>query len=84
MSLIEKYISRDPEICGGQPCFKGTRIMVWLVLDMLREGATVKEIIEEAYPSLTPEHIKAALEYAARVLEEREFDPAFLARQFAR
>jgi len=77
MDLIERYISVNPEICHGKPCFKGTRIMVFLILDLLEAGATMEEI-REAYPTLTPEHVKAALHYAARVLEAREFDPAFL------
>ena len=77
MNLIQDYISVDPGVCHGKPCFKGTRIMVYLVLEMLEDGATTSEIIE-AYPSLTPERIKAALHYAARVLEERELHPAFL------
>jgi uncharacterized protein (DUF433 family) len=51
--------------------------MVYLILDMLEASATAKEI-QDAYPELTPEHVKAALHYAARVLEVREFDPAFL------
>jgi uncharacterized protein (DUF433 family) len=74
---LEDYISVHPDICHGKPCFKGTRIMVYLVLEMLEEGASAEEI-REAYPELTPQHIKAALHYAARVLEEREFYPAFL------
>ena len=77
MNLVEQYISVDPHICHGKPCFKGTRIMVYLVLEMLEAGASVEEI-REAYPALTPQHVKAALHYAARVLEERELDPAFL------
>ena len=75
--LVENYISVNAEICHGKPCFKGSRIMVYLVLEMLEEGASFKEI-HEAYPDLTPTHVKAALHYAARVLEERELDPAFL------
>lgn len=75
--LIEKYISVNAEICHGKPCFKGTRIMVYLALEMLEAGATYEEI-RKGYPALTREHIKAALHYAARVLEERELDPAFL------
>jgi len=75
--LIEKHISVNADVCHGKPCFKGTRIMVYLVLQMLEHGASHKEI-QEAYPSLTNEHIKATLHYAARVLEEREFDPSFL------
>ena len=77
MDLIERYISVNPEICHGKPCFKGTRIMVYLILEMLEAGSTIEEI-REAYPNLTPEHVKAALHYAARVLEFRELDPAFL------
>ena len=77
MDLIEKYISVRPDICHGKPCFKGSRIMVYLVLEMLEQGATFKEI-HDAYPRLTPQHVKAALHYAARVLEEKEFNPSFL------
>lgn len=76
-NLIEKYIWRRPDICHGKPCFKGTRIMVYIVLEMLEAGASYQEICD-AYPGLTPKHIKAALEYAARVLERREFEPSFL------
>ena len=64
---INKYIVIDSEICHGKPTFKDTRIMVYLVLEMLQAGATIKEILE-AYPSLTEKHIKAALEFAAKVI----------------
>ena len=77
MMNLEEYISVHPEICHGKPCFKGTRVMVYLVLEMLEDGASTKEILQ-AYPDLSPDHIKAALHYAAKVLEEREFYPAFL------
>lgn len=56
---INKYITVDSEICHGKPVFKSTRVMVYLVLEMLEDGASINEIIE-AYPSLTKEHIKAA------------------------
>lgn len=69
---INKYIVADPEICHGKPTFKGTRIMVYLVLEMLEAGAPAKEILE-AYPSLTRKHIQAALDFAAR-LTEKKFD----------
>ena len=51
--------------------------MVYLVLDMLEADCSYEDM-HEAYPDLTPNHIKAALHYAARVMEERELDPAFL------
>jgi uncharacterized protein (DUF433 family) len=77
MINIQEFISVNPEICHGKPCFNGTRIMVSLVLEMLEDGANAAEI-REAYPNLTESHIKAALHYAAKVLEEREFHPALL------
>ena len=68
---ISKYIVADPEVCHGKLTFKGTRIMVWQVLEMLETGETAEEILEN-YPSLTREHIKAALHLAAeRVAGER-------------
>ncbi len=63
---INKYIIADPEICHGKLTFKGTRIMASLVLEMLEAGASYDEILE-AYPSLTQEHIRAALDFAAKV-----------------
>ena len=61
---IDNYIVVDRDICHGKPTFKGTRIMVYLVLEMLEAGATIKEI-QEAYPSINKDHIKAALHFAA-------------------
>ncbi|RLI73253.1 DUF433 domain-containing protein [Archaeoglobales archaeon] len=53
----------DPEICHGKPVFKGTRIMVWQVLEMLRLGYKEEEILER-FPSLTKDHIREALRFA--------------------
>ena len=73
---INKYIVADSEICHGKPTFKGTRIMVYLILEMLESGATIKDI-HEAYPSLTEKHVKAALDFAAHITERRfELIPA--------
>ncbi len=69
---INKYIVADSEICHGKPTFKGTRIMVSIVLEMLQEGASSKEILE-AYPSLTENHIRAALEFAAQIIGSKNF-----------
>ena len=68
---VNELIVIDNEICHGKPTFKGTRIMVSIVLEMLEDGATTKEILE-AYPSLNKRHIKAALDFAAK-LTERSF-----------
>jgi len=67
---INKYIVADTNICHGQPTFKDTRIMVSIILEMLQDKATTEEILE-AYPSLTEEHIMAALEFAAELASKR-------------
>ena len=68
---INEYIVADSEICHGKPTFKGTRVMVWQVLEMLQDGAPFEEIFE-SFPSLTKEHIKAALHYAAQLTRGKE------------
>ncbi|MCK4491467.1 MAG: DUF433 domain-containing protein [Candidatus Altiarchaeales archaeon] len=65
---INKYIVIDSEICHGKPTFNDTRIMVSIILEMLEDKATTKEILK-AYPSLTENHIKAALNFAAKITE---------------
>ncbi len=57
-------ISFDPEQCGGRPCVRHYRIRVKDVLDMLAEGATHQQILED-FPFLEAEDIFACLENAA-------------------
>jgi len=68
---INEYIVADTEICHGKPTFKGTRIMVWQVLEMLEGGMSIDEILDD-YPTITKEHIKAALQYAASLMRGRD------------
>ena len=56
---IEQMVVRDPDIMQGTPVFKGTRIPVDLVADMLGQGATVDEILE-GYPTLDRKNITLA------------------------
>lgn len=44
---LGRHIVADPRICGGQPTFKGTRIMVWIVLQQLEDGLSWDEILAE-------------------------------------
>ncbi len=57
-------ISIDPRICHGQPCIKGTRIMVTIVLDALAAGLDTAEILRH-YPTLTSDGVRAAAAYGA-------------------
>ncbi|MBI2580282.1 DUF433 domain-containing protein [Candidatus Woesearchaeota archaeon] len=69
---INKHIVADSEICHGKPTFKGTRVMVWQVLEMLEEGASVEEIMTSFITPLTREQIKAALHYASIIARGRD------------
>jgi uncharacterized protein (DUF433 family) len=57
----------DPAICHGQPCIRGTRVLVTVVLDALGAGEAVEGILK-GYPSRTPEDIRACLGYDAALL----------------
>jgi uncharacterized protein (DUF433 family) len=64
------HITADPEIMHGAVCFRGTRIPVSVVLDNLAAGEAPERILDQ-YPSLKPEHIPAAIAYAADLARER-------------
>ena len=63
--IINKYIVADPKICHGKPTFKGTRVMVWQVMEMLAGGESVENIQNAFITPLTREQIAAALQYAS-------------------
>ncbi len=60
----------DPEVCHGKPCFRGTRILVSVILDNLAAGVSTEEILK-SYPALSEEDIRAAIAYAAELAKER-------------
>ena len=64
------HITADPQIMHGAVCFRGTRVPVSVVLDNLAAGETAAAILAE-YPTLRPDHIPAAIGYAADLARER-------------
>ena len=64
------HITVDPAVVHGQPCIRGTRIPVSVVLDNLADGES-KEQILRSYPTLSMEGIQAAECYAADLAQER-------------
>ncbi len=63
-------ITTDPEVMGGQPCIRGMRIPVSLIIRLVASGKTVKDILDD-YPELEEDDVKQALEYAAWVVSEK-------------
>lgn len=61
IKLLGRYIVADPDICHGQPTFRGTRIMVWQVLEMLAGGMAWETIIEQCHGRITREAIGEAV-----------------------
>ena len=69
---VVNYITADRDVCHGKPCFKGTRIMASNVLELLEAGESTQEILEDC-PSLTVEHIRAALHLASEFFGKGQF-----------
>ena len=73
---LHRCIENDPDICHGKPCFRGTRIVVHLVLELLAAGIPIEEIVgPHYYPQLTRDHVAAALHYASELLKTRVYVP---------
>jgi uncharacterized protein (DUF433 family) len=62
-----------PKIIRGKPVIRGTRIPVYVILNLLVEGYDYKKIMKE-YPDLKKEDILAAVKFAAKVMEFRELE----------
>jgi uncharacterized protein (DUF433 family) len=66
--LVQR-ITVDPNVCGGKPCVRSTRIYIAIILDGLAEGLSPEQVIDH-YPQLTLDDIRAALAYAAALAQE--------------
>ena len=65
----DERLVRDPQVCGGEAVFKGTRVTLRTVLASLAEGDPAEEILSD-FPSLKMEDIQAAIAFAAASAEE--------------
>lgn len=66
--MLPGRITVDNDIVGGKPHFKGTRVPVYVVLEMLANQESLDDIYK-AYPNITADDIKAALMYARNLAE---------------
>ena len=67
----QDYIEERKDVMLGKPVFSGTRLTVEHILRELGTGITHEEVLRN-YPRLKPEHLQAALQYAADVLGREE------------
>jgi uncharacterized protein (DUF433 family) len=61
---IDNLIEIRPGVRSGKPCFKGTRITVYDVLEYMAGGMSQQELLDN-FPELSAEHLHAALMFAA-------------------
>lgn len=74
LNRLLRRIAIDPKVMVGKPVIRGTRIPVELIIKMMAQGISEKEILQE-YPHLALDDIKAALAYASKVLSDEEVFP---------
>ena len=63
------HIVRDPQICGGEPVIRGTRVTLRTLLASLAEGCEEAEILRN-FPAVTRVDLKAVIAFAAAAAEE--------------
>ena len=68
MTQIAERITVDPEQCGGRPCIRGMRIRVVDVLDLLANGLSPREVLEEL-PDLSEADVTACLRFARQRID---------------
>ncbi len=68
MAEVAERITVDPEQCGGRPCIRGMRVRVIDILDLLANGLSTDQILEEM-PDLELEDVYASLRFASRRLD---------------
>jgi uncharacterized protein (DUF433 family) len=66
---LKERIAVNANIHFGKPCVAGTRITVQNVLELVSEGLSFEEIIQDYYPDLEIEDIQACIQYAIDVIE---------------
>lgn len=74
--MAENLLSRitiNPSIFGGKPVVRGMRISVEMILDLLTQGASEKEILED-HPVLEVEDIRACIAYAKALVANEEIE----------
>jgi uncharacterized protein (DUF433 family) len=67
VTLDDEVIVKDPEVLGGTPVFRGTRVPFQALLDYLEGGQSLDEFIDD-FPTVTREAAICALELAKSVL----------------
>jgi uncharacterized protein (DUF433 family) len=75
--LVATRVTANPQVRSSQPIIRGTRITVWDILGWLGGGLSESAILND-YPELTPEDIRAALQFAAQLKDKVTIVPTHI------
>ena len=64
---VGRFVVMAPGVCGGRPTFKGTRVEVQTILDCLRAGRHISDILE-SYPGVSRAAVQEAIRLATKAL----------------
>jgi len=69
--MVER-ISVNPQLHFGKPCVAGTRILVQNILELLDQGISFEQIVQDYYPELKPDDVHACMRYAIALVAAEE------------
>lgn len=73
---LKDLISKDAELMGGQPVFKGTRVPVESLFDHLEAGVSLDEFLDD-FPTVSKEQAIAILEVANKLLTSKNIEKLY-------
>jgi len=68
----QEHIQVNPRVAFGKPVVAGTRIPVYMVLELVEAGHTPRQIVTEFYPTLTEDDVRACIRYATELAKNEE------------
>jgi uncharacterized protein (DUF433 family) len=72
LMVWQEHIHIDSDIMFGKPVVKGTRIPIYMILELVEAGFTIQQIITDYYPSLSEEDVRACIQYATHLVKNEE------------
>ncbi len=68
----QDHIQVNPQVAFGKPVVAGTRIPVYMVLELVEAGYTPRKIVADYYPTLTEDDVRACIHYATELAKNEE------------
>jgi uncharacterized protein (DUF433 family) len=70
--MWQEHIQVQPGVAFGKPVVAGTRIPVYMVLELVEAGYAAQQIVTEFYPTLTEDDVRACIRYATELAKNEE------------